>query len=62
MSVLLLGLAGDDLVLDLVVDALGQDAAGDELILRLAEAGLDPTSRLCRQSRRTVIREFEGMR
>jgi hypothetical protein len=26
------GLVGDDLVFDLVVDALGQDAAGDELV------------------------------
>jgi hypothetical protein len=38
---LLGGLVGDDLVLDLVVDALGQDAARDELVLGGVRASVD---------------------
>src|SRR5262249_52739410 len=35
--------------LDALANAIGHVSEGDELILRLAEAGLDPTSRLGRQ-------------
>ncbi len=42
-----LGLSLDRL--DALANAIGHASEGDELILRLAEAGLDPTSRLGRQ-------------
>src|SRR5882672_9982924 len=38
---LLLGVAGDDLVLDLVVRGLGKNAAGDELVLGGVGAAVD---------------------